>query len=199
MEKRKKRRIFAPQNQTKQSHFSMKKTLILGLGLCAALVMTSCKSQESAYRKAYLQAQANQQNQQNFQNTDMIVVDDDEVSVTPVTPAQQTTPVRTQQPETDNTPVRTIDGGVQVVSGQGLRTYSVVVGSFVSQVNAEGLCNQLRQAGRDARVIKTNETINGHTGWFRVIASSFDSKASAAQSRNELSAQYPGAWLLYTK
>lgn len=177
----------------------MKKTLIIGLGIIAGLAMTSCKSQESAYRKAYLQAQQNQQNQQGFQNQDVIVVDDDDVAVTPVTPvqSQQTTTVRQQ--EVDNTPVRTIDGGVQVINGAGLRTYSVVVGSFVSQANAEGLCNQLRQAGRDARVIKTNETINGHTGWFRVIASSYDSKASAAQSRNELSAQYPGAWLLYSK
>ncbi|MBR1593991.1 MAG: SPOR domain-containing protein [Alloprevotella sp.] len=178
----------------------MKKTLIIGLGLCAALGMTSCKSQESAYRKAYLQAQQNQQNQQqNYQNSDVIVVDDDDVSVTPVTPQQNQQTTVKQQENYDNTPVRTIDGGMQVVSGQELRTYSVVVGSFVSQANAEGLCNQLRQAGRDARVIKTNETINGHTGWFRVIASSFDSKASAAQSRNELSAQYPGAWLLYRK
>lgn len=178
----------------------MKKTLIIGLGLIAGIAMTSCKSQESAYRKAYLQAQQNQQNQQALQNQDVIVVDDDDVAVTPLTPAQTTTttPARQQQ-EVDNTPVRTIDGGVQVINGAGLRTYSVVVGSFVSQANAEGLCNQLRQAGRDARVIKTNETINGHTGWFRVIASSYDSKASAAQSRNELSAQYPGAWLLYSK
>mgnify|MGYP002245263885 CR=1 FL=1 len=37
--------------------------------------------------------------------------------------------------------------------------------------------------GYDARVVKTNETINGTTGWFRVIASSFDDKASAVQSR----------------
>ena len=32
-----------------------------------------------------------------------------------------------------------------------------------------------------------------------VIASSFDDKASAVQSRNALKASYPGAWLLYRK
>ena len=73
----------------------MKKTLIIGLGIIAGLAMTSCKSQESAYRKAYLQAQQNQQNQQGYQNQDVIVVDDDDVAVTPVTPvqSQQTTTV----------------------------------------------------------------------------------------------------------
>ena len=32
---------------------------------------------------------------------------------------------------------------------------------------------------------------------FRVVASTFADKASAAQSRNELRAKYPDAWLLF--
>ena len=86
-----------------------------------------------------------------------------------------------------------------VISGNPLKTYSVVVGSFLTQANAEGQKARLQGSGYDARVVKTNETINGQTGWFRVIASSFDDKASAAQSRDALKGSYPGAWLLYRK
>jgi hypothetical protein len=34
----------------------MKKTLVLGAAVCVALAFTSCKSQESAYKKAYEKA-----------------------------------------------------------------------------------------------------------------------------------------------
>ena len=95
--------------------------------------------------------------------------------------------------------MRTISGGFTVVNGEALRTYSVVVGSFLTQANAEGLMTRLKNQGYASRVVKTNETINGHTGWFRVIASSYDDKASAVQSRNQLKETYAGAWLLYSK
>ena len=36
----------------------MKKSSILCLGLCATLMITGCKSKESAYRKAYDKAKA---------------------------------------------------------------------------------------------------------------------------------------------
>ena len=34
----------------------MKKLVVLGMGLCLALAFTSCKSSESAYKKAYEKA-----------------------------------------------------------------------------------------------------------------------------------------------
>ena len=34
----------------------MKKFVVLGMGLCMALAFTSCKSSESAYKKAYEKA-----------------------------------------------------------------------------------------------------------------------------------------------
>ena len=34
----------------------MKKMIVLGMGLCVALAFSSCKSSESAYKKAYEQA-----------------------------------------------------------------------------------------------------------------------------------------------
>lgn len=173
----------------------MKKTLLFTLGLCAVFCLSSCKSQESAYKRAYEKAQAQESAQA---GTTTVAIDEDEdISVTPVT---STTPASdAYSAEVENTPVRTINGGMEVVSGSSLRNYSVIVGSFVSQSNAETLASQLNAKGYDARIIKTNETINGHTGWYRVAASSYDSKASAVQSRNELIGKYAGAWLLYNK
>ena len=126
------------------------------------------------------------------QQTTSTTTENDQVAVTPVTPVQ--TPVAT-----DHSDVRTIDGETNVTKGSPLKTYSVVVGSFVTQVNAEGLYERLTSEGYDARVLKTNETINGKTGWFRVIASSSDDKSTSVQSRNALRSKFPGTWLLFRK
>lgn len=171
----------------------MRKNLVWALVLCAAVGLSSCKSRESAYRQAYEQAMAQDKPVQNEQLVVTNPVEERPVTVTPTPPP--TTTVVTE----DHSDVREIKGGMTVISGSPLKTYSVVVGSFVTQANAEGQKARLYNAGYDARVVKTNETINGQTGWFRVIASSYDDKASAAQSRDALKANYPGAWLLYSK
>lgn len=177
----------------------MKNYFVLSLALCAAVAFTGCKSQESAYRQAYEKAKAQEMNSKGDDTATTVTVaptttagDEQKVVVTPVT----TTPASSAA---DHADVRTIPGGVTVVSGEVLRAYSVVVGSFVTQANAEGLMETLKGRGYAARVVRTNETINGHTGWYRVIASSYDDKASAAQSRDELVGTYAGAWLLHTK
>ncbi|MDO5075037.1 MAG: SPOR domain-containing protein [Bacteroidales bacterium] len=165
----------------------MKQIALFTLGLGAVALFSACgKSQESAYRQAYERARAQEQ-QSNTQT----------VSVAPQN--QQVAPVVTTPVNTDDTPVRTIQGGFSVVNGEPLKAYSVVTGSFVNQTNAEGMMNTLRNRGYAARIVKTNETINGQTGWYRVVASSFDSKAQAVQSRSTLSDTYPGSWLLYNK
>ena len=175
----------------------MKKNLVLMLGLCAAVMFTGCKSRESAYRQAYEQAMAQDNTRQNEQQ---VVQEQTNVAVTPVTPPVTTPPATTTTVVTeDHSDVREIQGEMAVVSGSALKTYSVVVGSFITQANAEGLKARLQGQGYDARVVKTNETINGQTGWFRVVASSYDDKASAVQSRNSLKQTYPAAWLLYRK
>lgn len=167
----------------------MKKHLIVCMGLCTLALFTACKSQESAYKAAYEAAKANE-------NADVVTVSPQETVVTPVTP--QTVQPK-QDPVVDNTPVRTIQGGLSVVKGEPLRAFSVIVGSFMNQTNAEGLYNQLVGRGYSARVVRTNETINGHTGWYRVAASSYDDKGQAVSSRNGLQGNYPDAWLLYNK
>ena len=90
----------------------------------------------------------------------------------------------------DNVQVR--QEKVSVVNGSGLKNFSVVVGSFSVKANAEGLQQRLRNAGYDAQVAK-----NVDRDMFRVIASTFDDKLSAVNSRDQLRTQFPDAWLLY--
>ncbi len=184
--------VLNPNNHNLKFSIDMKKTLILALAIGAAFTFSSCKSsREAAYRQAYEKAQA----QENANKNEAVA----EVTETKVAPV--VTPVVTpvQPTKVSNADVRTIQGEVTVVSGDALKTYSVVVGSFLTQANAEALKTKLCGLGHAARVVRTNETINGQTGWYRVIASSFDDKATAAQLRDELISDYEGAWLLYRK
>ena len=156
--------------------------MLAGLGL--ALLFTGCKSSESAYKKAYekAQAQASQQVESPVQQVAETPV------VTPVVtkPANQTQVVDNM----DNVTVR--QERVSVVNGAGLKNYSVVVGSFSVIANAEGLQQRLKNAGYAAQIVKNDER-----NMYRVIASTFDSKADAVQSRDQLRATYQDAWLLF--
>lgn len=162
----------------------MKKTLLMGTTLCMVLAMTSCKSKESAYKKAFEKAQATQ-------------------TTTPVTTPSQAstnvnvTPVTTNtKPATDYSNVSVRTESVQLVSGAPLKAYSVVVGSFGVKANATRLSSTLAGKGYTPRVVQAS-TSQGPM--YRVVATSYDTKGEAAQSRATLEGQYPGAWLLYQK
>ncbi|MBM6993870.1 MAG: SPOR domain-containing protein [Prevotella sp.] len=165
----------------------MKKSLVMGAALCVAFAFTSCKSQESAYKKAYEKAKAQEEQNQAQQPVQEAPV------VTPLVekPADQTTVTNV-----NNATVRTED--VTVVSGAGLQAYSVVVGSFSLKANAEGLQNTLKQGGYDAQI-----GYNSNLNMYRVIASTFADKAQAVQSRDAIrGSQYnpkSDAWLLFKK
>lgn len=148
------------------------------------MVFTGCKSSESAYKQAYLKAKAQEEAQQTAVQTPP-------VETTVVAPLQEKPATETRVVDNaDN--VRVTQERVSVISGSGLKNFSVVVGSFSLKANAEGLQQQLVNAGYNAQIVK-NETSN----MYRVVATTFDSKAEAAASRNDLQAKYPGAWLLY--
>ena len=170
----------------------MKKYIVLCAGLCAAMAFTSCKSSESAYKQAYLKAKAQdeaqaQQRQQEPQTQ--------QVEQTVVTPLQERPVTQTQVVDnTDNIRVR--QESVSVISGSGLKNFSVVVGSFSLKANAEGLQQTLRNAGYDAQIV-LNSAVS--PAMYRVVATTFDSKLDAASSRDALQDKYPGAWLLYAK
>ena len=164
----------------------MKKRLMLCAGLCLAMAMASCSgSKESAYKKAYEKAKA-----QDAQQTEVAAPQEEAPVVTPLVekPATQTTVID----NTDNATVRT--EAVTLVDGNGLKDFSVVVGSFSLKSNALGLQQRLKNQGHPAQVAY-NPSIN----YYRVIVSTFDNKASAVQSRNQFRATYPDAWLLLKK
>ena len=81
-----------------------------------------------------------------------------------------------------------------LISGSGLKNFSVVVGAFSVQANAEGLQSTLKSRGYDAQI-----AYNSSNQMYRVIASTFDLKTDAVRSRNELRSEYPDAWLLFNQ
>ena len=157
----------------------MRHYFVLGAAVLVAMSMVSCKSSESAYKKAYERARQQQ--------------------TTQVTTTQQPTQVQrvqTVQPvqSVTTTPVAntetTRSESLTLVSGEGLKAYSVVVGSFSIKANAENLQRKLANAGYNAQIAANPQ------GMYRVIAATYDDMGSAVQSRNTLRSQYPDAWLL---
>ena len=161
----------------------MKKNVFFCATLCAVMMMASCGSnKESAYRKAYEKAQAQEQVQ--------APVEEPQDVVAPVVErAQSETRI---QENYDNAAVRTEN--VSVVSGSGLKGFSVVVGSFGLKTNAEGLQARLKNSGYDAQIV-----FNSSNNMYRVVASTFATKGEAVQSRDALRSQFADAWLLYSK
>ena len=165
----------------------MKKMAIFGMGLCVVLAFSSCKSSESAYKKAYEKAK-----QQELAEPQV----SEPVEVTPVVSA----PVEAKVVE--SVPVATAgvrQEKVEVVSGAGsLKDYSVVCGSFGVKANAENLKNFLDGEGYNAVVV-----FNPDAAMYRVVVSTYADRASAAEARDAFKARYStrkdfqGAWLLY--
>lgn len=158
----------------------MKKVVVLGMGLCVALAFSSCKSSESAYKKAY--EKAKQQELTDASASASSAASAPAVEVAPAAPVS-TAPVREEK--------------VELVSGDGLKAYSVVCGSFGVKANADGLKSYLDNQGYNAKVV-----YNAERNMYRVIAESFDTRAEAARARDDFKAKYPNrkdfqeAWLL---
>ena len=165
----------------------MKKLVVLGMGLCMALAFTSCKSSESAYKKAYEKAKQ--------QELAEAPVAEEAPAAAPVVAAPvaaaPTTPVA----------VGTVrEEKVQLVSGEGLKAYSVVCGSFGVKANGDGLKAKLDDAGYSAKVV-----FNASNNMYRVIVASYDDRVQAAQARDNFKAKYSNnpefqkSWLLYAR
>lgn len=164
----------------------MKKYLMLGGGLCLAMMVTSCKSSESAYKKAYEKAKQQELAQPHVNET----VEVTPVVNTPVVSAPQ------QQAPVSNATVR--EEKVSMVSGEGIKNYSVVCGSFGVKANAEGLKDFLDKEGYSAQIV-----YNPERQMYRVVVATYDDKAAAVQARDTFKAKYPSrsdfqeSWLLY--
>lgn len=169
----------------------MKKLVVLGMGLCMALAFTSCKSSESAYKKAYEKAKQQEM-------AEAPVVEEAPVAAPVVAAPVAVTPAAPVEVGT----VR--EEKVQLVSGNGLKAFSVVCGSFGVKANAEGLKSRLENDGYNAMVVFNAEANNGQ-GMYRVIVSSFDDRMQAAQARDDFKMKYVNnpdfqkSWLLYAK
>lgn len=167
----------------------MRKYMVMGAALFVAFAFTSCKSQESAYKKMYEKAQAQEEQSQTAQSSQPVV--GQTASVTPLVtkPADQSTVVKA-----DDTPVR--QESVTLIDGTGLQQYSVVVGSFGLKTNAIGFQGTLKQAGYDAQIV-----YNAKVNMYRVICGTYADKSAAVQSRNAIRGskfnKTGDAWLLY--
>lgn len=165
----------------------------LAFGMCAVMAFTaSCKSSESAYKKAYEKAKEQELAQAQVSEP---------VEVTPVvTTPVETVPVQTT-PSVTSTSAVVREEKVTVVSGNALKDFSIVCGSFGMKANAENLKNKLDADGYNAVV-----AYNADKNMYRVIVASYADKASAAQARENFKARYAddvehpdfqNAWLLY--
>lgn len=162
----------------------MKKLVVLGMGACMVLAFASCKSSESAYKKAYEKAKQQELTEPQVEAP---------IVVTPVT----TAPVSTNRPAANTNGVR--QERVTVVSGaDGLKDFSIVCGSFGLKANAEGLKDYLDGQGYRSTIV-----FNAEAAMYRVILSSYAERHAAEQARDSFKAKYPnhkdfqGAWLLY--
>lgn len=161
----------------------MKKSIIFVL-MGAALMFTSCKSSQSAYKQAYEKAKAQETAAQVNAPVD-------------TAPVAQAPAATTSRQEVADAPVRS----EQVVSVSGdIKAYSVVCGSFSVKENAQGLCAQLQNSGYKAGIVKNNEK-----NMYRVYIGTYDTKAEALSHMAEFKAAYPtredfqGSWILLKK
>ncbi len=163
-----------------------KSAVLLGMGVCIALAFSSCKSSESAYKKAY--EKAKQQELAEPQTT---------------APAEVVTPVVTAPVEAkvvESAPADVRQEKVTVVSGgTGLKAFSVVCGAYSVKANAEGVKQTLVNENYAAMVV-----YNAERNLYRVVIGTFDDRASAEDLRDSFKAKhlsnddFQKAWLLYS-
>ena len=156
----------------------MNKTVYL-LIAGAVLSLSACKTSQNAYKEAYEKA-----------------VSGDEAKTTVEEPV-----VTNEAPtaeDVSNVSVR--EEKVSVVSGDEIKAYGIVCGSFSLKANADALRQRLINDGY-AAVVVVNEA--GKT--YRVVCASFDTKDEAVTERTKFKAKYPdnqdfqSAWILYKK
>ncbi|WP_321424043.1 SPOR domain-containing protein [uncultured Bacteroides sp.] len=162
----------------------MKKLAVLGTGLCIVLAFTSCKSGESAYKKAYEKAKQQELAEPKVSEPVEVAPVADVPIVKKATTASSNNGVRQER---------------VTVQGDGtLLDYSVVCGSFQTKANAEALKEDMASAG-----YKSVIALNPDSNMYRVIISTFADRNSAAEARDAFKAKYPnrkdfqGAWILH--
>lgn len=144
------------------------------MALCVVMMCcVSCKSKQSAYKAAYEQAK-----EREMTNSEPV-----EEQITPVTKAKTSTATRQEK--------------ITPVSGEnpeGIKLYSVVIGSFKNKTNAYSLKERMQNEGY-MPVLGENEQ-----GMLRVILTSHETRKEAEKSRDAIRAKFfpnfQDAWLL---
>ena len=152
----------------------MKRIGLLAVTLCLVLICgVSCKSKQSAYKAAYEQAK-----EREMTNSEPV-----EEQITPVTKAKTSTATRQEK--------------ITPISGEnpeGIKLYSVVIGSFKNKTNAYSLKERMQNEGY-MPVLGENEQ-----GMLRVILTSHETRKEAEKSRDAIRAKFfpnfQDAWLL---
>jgi cell division protein FtsN len=151
----------------------MKKLAVLGMGVCIALAFSSCKSSESAYKKAY--EKAKQQELAEPQTT---------------APAEEVAPVVTGMRQEK---VTVVSGGTS------LKTFSVVCGAYSVKANAEGVKQALVNEGYTAMVVYNAERnlYRVVIGTFDDRASA-ENLRDSFKAKHPSNDDFQKAWLLYS-
>ena len=152
----------------------MKKLGLLSMVLCVVtMCCVSCKSKQSAYKAAYEQAK-----EREMTNSEPV-----EEQIAPVTKAKTSTATRQEK--------------ITPISGEnpeGIKLYSVVIGSFKNKTNAYSLKERMQNEGY-MPVLGENEQ-----GMLRVILTSHETRKEAEKSRDAIRAKFfpnfQDAWLL---
>ena len=153
----------------------MKKVIFASLALISLVSLSSCKTKQSAYRKAYEQAKQRE-----------VATQDTKPAAQYEAPAASTA-----------APVTVRKERVSTYSGEDatrLKRFSVVVGSFQNPTNARSLKDRMEGQGYNA-VLATNDA-----GMLRVIVASYDTRDEAVASRDAIRSRFApdfkDAWLL---
>lgn len=161
----------------------MKKNQYLSVIMLASLALVSCKSSESAYRKAWKKAQAQEQTTDKSPVAESTYNEVNEVAA-PSNVVAPTGPVRQEK--------------VTIIEGEDIKGYSIVVGSFGMKSNAQNLKAYLAGQGYEPVL-----AFNAAKAMYRVILQSFDTYEDSQNARDTFKAKYPSrpdfqaSWLLY--
>ena len=147
-----------------------------GLALLFLFSLNSCKSKESAYKKAYDQARAREV-QKPAQQQSSVALDDDYGTAT--------------KPKMESFQLERLTA---VDNASGLQRYNVVIGSFVNKTNAVSLKERMEARGYSPILARNERQM------YRVIVASYSHKEDAYAARDKFKSQFApefqDAWLL---
>ncbi|MDR0413193.1 MAG: SPOR domain-containing protein [Dysgonamonadaceae bacterium] len=145
------------------------KFYLFGLMIVILFALSGCKAKQSAYSKVYETATAKP------------IVEEPAPAVSAPQPKRVDTDVFQKEK-------------VKPLDGNSLQQYSVVIGSFLNQTNAQSLKEQMAYDGYRP-VVAQNEK-----GMYRVIVATFSERSQAVTERDDIKVKYAprfsDAWLL---